>query len=206
MKTRSWCPAHTVAETVSPRLVGSRATIRMDRQHMSVRENTDQSGRMAMNLFMLAFVCLLLLGVGCAPKVVIQSPATSPPQSSIIESSVSDILLSQFRAWQGVRHRVGGTDRHGVDCSGLVQVVFREAFQVDLPRTSREQSLTGQPVHSRDMRPGDLLYFLDKRGDHIGVVVSDRTFMHASASQGVILSSLDGYWWPRLKRVQRVLS
>jgi len=173
---------------------------------MSVRENTEQPGRMAMNLTMLAFACLLFLGVGCAPKVVIQSPTTPPPQSPSIESSVSEILLSQFRAWKGVRHRVGGTDQRGVDCSGLVQVVFRDAFQVDLPRTSRAQSRVGQPVDSRDIRPGDLLYFLDKRGDHIGVVVSDRTFMHASASQGVILSTLDGYWWPRLKRVQRVLS
>lgn len=159
-----------------------------------------------MHLSLLAFACLLFLGAGCAPKVVIQSPATPPPQSASIVPSVSEILLSHFQAWKGVRHRVGGTDRQGVDCSGLVQVVFRDAFQVDLPRTSRAQSRAGQPVDSRDLRPGDLLYFLDKRGDHIGVVVSDRTFMHASASQGVILSTLDGYWWPRLKRVQRVLS
>lgn len=178
----------------------------MGPKRMSVRENSEQSRRMAISLRLLAFACLLLLGVGCAPKVVIQSPEAPPAQDSAFKSSVSDILLSQFRSWQGVRHRVGGTDRQGVDCSGLMQIVFRDAFQVDLPRTSREQSLTGQPVSTRDMRPGDLLYFLDKRGDHIGVVVSDRTFMHASASQGVILSSLDGYWWPRLRRVQRVLS
>lgn len=172
---------------------------------MSVRKNRERPIRPALHL--LAFACLILLGAGCAPKVVIQSPVPSPPpQSAVIEPSVSDILLAQFRAWQGVRHRIGGTDRLGVDCSGLVQVVFRDAFRVDLPRTSREQSLTGQQVDTRDIRPGDLLFFLDKRGDHIGVVVSDRTFMHASRSQGVILSTLDGYWWPRLKRVQRVLS
>lgn len=150
--------------------------------------------------------CLLFLAVGCAPKAVIQSSPSPPPREAAVEPSVSDILLSQFRAWQGVRHRVGGTDQQGVDCSGLVQAVFRDAFRMDLPRTSREQSRAGQPVDVRDMRPGDLLYFLDKRGDHIGVVVADRTFMHASSSQGVILSTLDGYWWPRLKRVQRVLS
>lgn len=186
--------------------MGSREAIRRGRNGMSVRENSQQSGRMTASLRLLALACLLLLGAGCAPKVVIQSPQTTPAQDSAFKSSISDILLSQYRAWQGVRHRVGGADRQGVDCSGLVQVVFRDAFQVDLPRTSREQSRTGQPVAAQDMRPGDLLYFLDKRGDHIGVVVEGRTFMHASASQGVILSSLDGYWWPRLRRVQRVLS
>lgn len=161
---------------------------------------------MAINLHLVLFAGLLFFAVGCAPKVVIQSPSSPPPRDAAFDPSVSEILLSQFQAWKGVRHRVGGTDRRGVDCSGLVQVVFRDAFQVDLPRTSREQSLAGRPVEARDLRPGDLVYFLDKRGDHIGVVVSDRTFMHASASQGVILSTLDGYWWPRLKRVQRVLS
>jgi cell wall-associated NlpC family hydrolase len=114
--------------------------------------------------------------------------------------------MSQFRAWKGVRHRIGGTDRQGVDCSGLVQAIFREAFQVDLPRTSRDQSRMGQRVETGQMRPGDLVYFMDKGGDHIGVLVADRTFLHASSSQGVTLSTLDAYWWPRLRRVQRVLS
>jgi len=77
---------------------------------------------------------------------------------------------------------------------------------VELPRTSRDQSRMGQSIDAREMRPGDLVYFLDKGGDHIGVVVAHRTFLHASASRGVTLSTLDAYWWPRLRRVQRVLS
>jgi cell wall-associated NlpC family hydrolase len=154
----------------------------------------------------LIFVCLLFLGGGCAPKTVIQPVVIPPSQHTVRDASVSEILLSQFEAWKGVRHRIGGTDRQGVDCSGLVQAIFREAFQVKLPRTSREQSRVGQRVEVKEMRPGDLVYFLDKGGDHIGVLVAQRTFLHASASRGVTLSTLDAYWWPRLKRVQRVLS
>jgi len=93
-----------------------------------------------------------------------------------------------------------------VDCSGLMQAVFRDAFRMDLPRTSREQSRLGQKVDAREMRPGDLVYFIDKGGDHIGVIVENGKFLHSSSTQGVILSELDAYWWPRLKRVQRVLS
>jgi len=159
---------------------------------------------------LLLFVCLLFLGVGCASKNV-GAPSQTPPTGDLslhppFEPTVSEILMSRFQDWKGVRHRIGGTDREGVDCSGLIQAVFREAFKVDLPRTSRDQILMGQKVDARDMRPGDLVYFLDKGGDHIGVIVEGRTFMHASASQGVILSTLDSYWWPRLRRVQRVLS
>jgi hypothetical protein len=173
-------------------------------QHMTVRKPRAVLDRMPLNLSLLAF-CLLFLSVGCAPKVVIQSPVTQPRQDAV-SPSVSDILLSQFQSWKGVRHRIGGIDRQGVDCSGLVQTVFREAFRMDLPRTSRDQSQVGQRVDALEMRPGDLVYFTDKGGDHIGVIVTGRTFLHASASLGVTLSTLDAYWWPRLKRVQRVLS
>lgn len=159
---------------------------------------------MAFNLPVLVF--LLFVAAGCASKTVIQTPVAPPPQDAVHASSVSELLLSQYQAWKGVRHRVGGSDRKGVDCSGLVQIVFRDAFRMDLPRTSRDQIRVGRMVDAREMRPGDLVYFMDKGGDHIGVIVADRTFLHASASQGVILSTLDGYWWPRLRRVQRVLS
>lgn len=159
---------------------------------------------MAFNLPVLVF--LLFVAAGCASKTVIQTPVAPPPQDAVHASSVSELLLSQYQAWKGVRHRVGGSDRKGVDCSGLVQIVFRDAFRMDLPRTSRDQIRMGRMVDAREMRPGDLVYFMDKGGDHIGVIVADRTFLHASASQGVILSTLDGYWWPRLRRVQRVLS
>lgn len=159
---------------------------------------------MAFNLPVLVF--LLFIAAGCASKTVIQTPVAPPPQDAVHTPSVSELLLSQYQAWKGVRHRDGGSDRKGVDCSGLVQIVFRDAFRMDLPRTSRDQIRMGRMVDAREMRPGDLVYFMDKGGDHIGVIVADRTFLHASASQGVILSTLDGYWWPRLRRVQRVLS
>jgi len=153
------------------------------------------------------FLTLLLFSTGCAPKVVIQSPVTAPPvELAVPKPTVTDILQAQFQAWKGVPHRLGGSSRQGVDCSGLMQVVFREAFQMELPRTSREQSRLGQKVDAREMRPGDLVYFIDKAGDHIGVVVQNRVFLHTSTTQGVMLSELDAYWWPRLRRVQRVLS
>ena len=150
--------------------------------------------------------CLLLLAAGCASKTVIQSTPTVPSTSPAMPSSVSETLRAQYEVWKGVPHRIGGADRRGVDCSGLVQAVFRDAFRIELPRTSRDQSRLGQSVDVWAMRPGDLVYFIDKGGDHIGVVVDNRTFLHASSTLGVTLSEFDAYWWPRLRRVQRILS
>ena len=150
--------------------------------------------------------CALFLVTGCASKTVIQSvPSVPPAERPVRPPGVTETLLASYEAWKGVPHRIGGTDRRGVDCSGLMQIVFRESFALELPRTSRAQSRLGQSVPPADMRPGDLVYFIDKRGDHIGVVIERGRFLHASSTVGVTVSQFDAYWWPRLKRVQRVL-
>jgi len=119
--------------------------------------------------------------------------------------SIKDIVLAQYEDWQGVRYRSGGTDYRGVDCSGLVQAIYRDAFEVELPRTSREQAKLGEAVNQSDIQPGDLLYFIDRGRNHVGVAVNEHEFLHASRKKGVILSKFDKYWKPRLKRVRRIL-
>lgn len=157
------------------------------------------------SLLGLAAACLLLLGAGCASKTATQPASGAFPPAHSLHSPVTDILLARFAAWEGVPHRTGGQDRSGIDCSGLVQIVFREDFGLELPRTSREQSLSGQGVEASDMRPGDLVYFAEKGGGHVGVVVDAERFLHASATVGVTVSEFDAYWLPRLIRVRRIL-
>jgi cell wall-associated NlpC family hydrolase len=119
--------------------------------------------------------------------------------------SISDIVLTQYADWRGVRYRSGGTDYRGVDCSGLVQAVFKDAFEMDLPRTSGEQAKLGEAVPRDEIQPGDLLYFIDRGRKHVGVAVNENEFLHASRKKGVVLSKFDKYWTPRLKHVRRLL-
>jgi len=119
--------------------------------------------------------------------------------------AIGDIVLAQYEDWRGVRYRMGGTDYRGVDCSGLVQAIFKDAFEMELPRTSAEQANLGEAVPRDEIQPGDLLYFLDRGRKHIGVAVSENEFLHASRKKGVTLSKFDKYWTPRLKRVRRIL-
>ncbi len=118
---------------------------------------------------------------------------------------IRDIVLAQYEDWRGVRYRFGGTDYRGVDCSALVQAIFKDAFEMDLPRTSAEQAKLGEAVSRDEIQPGDLLYFLDRGRNHVGVAVNENEFLHASRKKGVTLSKFDKYWTPRLKRVRRIL-
>lgn len=56
-------------------------------------------------------------------------------------------LVIQGMSYLGIPYRYGGTDREsGVDCSGLVQNLFRSAIGLDLPRTAAAMSRVGEEV------------------------------------------------------------
>ena len=83
----------------------------------------------------------------------------------------------------------GGTTPAGFDCSGLVQHVYREAYGINLPRTSRQQFHAGvfiPPNHSNLMRPGDLVFFSSTGRPeniyHVGIFVGNNRMIHAPSS------------------------
>ena len=137
-----------------------------------------------------------------APAEDALAPAAHPTPSSD--------LRAEARLWIGTPHKMGGRDRAGVDCSGLV-LNLMETRGVRLPRRAEDMRTSGIEVDDRDqVRPGDLLFFETTRGDglrgHVGLALSASEFVHATGSKGVIVSLLDSpYWGPRLLEVRRVL-
>ncbi len=110
-----------------------------------------------------------------------------------------DAVVADARRYLGVPYRWGGTDPStGLDCSGLVQRVFRD-LGVSVPRTVSEQKNVGTPVASMDdARPGDLLVFGDH---HIGIYVGDGKMLHAPKT-GDVVKIADVYETPtRIRRV-----
>ncbi len=107
-------------------------------------------------------------------------------------------LHDQFAEWRGTPHRMGGTDRQGIDCSAFVRHIFANYFGVKLPRASREQSKEGVSVSRQELKPGDLVFFKSgPSGRHVGIYVADGKFLHTSSMIGVTISSMDEKYWSK---------
>ena len=88
-------------------------------------------------------------------------------------------VASGYLGWKYIR---GGNSSRGVDCSALVQRVFR-VMGIDLPRTAREQFQVGYKVAREALEIGDLVFFKRNkatRPTHVGIYLGDGRFIHAS--------------------------
>ncbi|MCE9880310.1 bifunctional murein DD-endopeptidase/murein LD-carboxypeptidase, partial [Hafnia paralvei] len=117
-------------------------------------------------------------------------------------------IMDQYATWKGVRYRLGGDSKRGIDCSAFVQRTFREQFGLDLPRSTSEQQDTGRQIQRTKLRIGDLVLFrAGSTGRHVGIYLGNDQFVHASTSSGVTISSLnDSYWKGRYREARRVLT
>lgn len=113
-------------------------------------------------------------------------------------NEVQNALLAHYSNWAGIRHKLGGTGANGVDCSSFIQTLFQDKFQLQLPRSSREQMTMGERVDLTDLRSGDLLFFrTGPTRRHVGVYVGDNQFMHVSTRAGVEIAKLLSPYWQR---------
>lgn len=77
----------------------------------------------------------------------------------------------------------------GVDCSGLVQQIYRQ-LGINVPRTTYEQAKNGKQVPVSDIRPGDLVFYNDFK--HVGIYVGNGHIVHsANQKLGTITSNLN---------------
>ena len=128
----------------------------------------------------------------------------------LLKQPARDSLVDLARSAVGLRYK-WGAERPGeaFDCSGLVQWLMGQ-FDLDLPRTSREQVKAGIEVakDTSAMLPGDLLFFgRGTRITHVGVYVGDGKYVAAAnRRKGVGESALPTgrlatTWWKTVRRL-----
>jgi cell wall-associated NlpC family hydrolase len=109
-------------------------------------------------------------------------------------------LFDYLRTWVGrTPYRWAGTTRHGADCSGFVQTLYRELYGVALERVAGPQLTQCHRVTRNELREGDLVFF-SWNGSyifHVGMYLRNGLFVHAASHYGVMISRLDEPYWQR---------
>ncbi|WP_159866058.1 MULTISPECIES: bifunctional murein DD-endopeptidase/murein LD-carboxypeptidase [unclassified Raoultella] len=147
------------------------------------------------------------LGVGSGDLSSLQA-SQDEFETMVSNLDVKSRLMDQYASWKGVRYRLGGSTRKGIDCSAFVQRTFREQFGLELPRSTSEQRDSGKSISRSQLRTGDLVLFrAGSTGRHVGIYIGNNQFVHASTSSGVTISSMnEPYWKKRYNEARRVLS
>ena len=113
-------------------------------------------------------------------------------------------LYNEGARWLGVPHRLGGSTKRGVDCSGFVAIVYREVYGKQLSRSSADMLKHDcRKVSRAKLKEGDLVFFKTTRGGkksvptHVGIYLKNGRFIHTSTSSGVVVSSLSEPYYTR---------
>jgi len=116
-------------------------------------------------------------------------------------------IVSTAARYLGVPYVWGGVTPEGFDCSGFVQFVY--AMQgISLPRTADMQYEIGAMIASRQLQPGDIVYFSTYAPgpSHNGIYIGGGRFISATSSRGIVIDRLDSsYWGARYFGAQRIV-
>jgi lipoprotein Spr len=143
-----------------------------------------------------------------------KTASTNPTYKKENKNSIAQKLINSATQNIGTPYKAGGKTKAGFDCSGLIYTIF-ESNQITMPRTSIQQSKTGQILNPKKetIKKGDLLFFKTNGSsqiNHVGIVIETKEdeilFIHSSTSKGVMISSTkEPYFKKSLVQINRVL-
>lgn len=110
-------------------------------------------------------------------------------------------LYLEAASWVGVPYRAGGDSKRGTDCSGLAHQLYKKVYRTSLPRNTEGLKKKSRKITKRNLREGDLVFFTSNRSPrkvaHVGIYLKNGKFIHASTSNGVIVSNLNEKYYLR---------
>lgn len=135
-------------------------------------------------LVTLAAAAMLAACSGPAPRPpAATSTISQPPLASERGREVALYALGLL----DTGYRFGGKNPEaGLDCSGMVAYIYRQAAGVPVRGSAADIARDGRPVAREQLRPGDLVFFNTRNApfSHVGIYIGDERFVHAPSSNG----------------------
>ncbi len=111
-------------------------------------------------------------------------------------------IVKEAYGWLGTPYGYGKAEK-GVacDCSGMVMSVYEKVTGIKLPRNSAKQMEFCKSIKRKEVKTGDLCFFATGKDpnkvSHVGIMVDDNNFIHASTSKGVVVSDITQPYYVR---------
>jgi len=159
------------------------------------------------------FLLPLLFIIACSSKKNL--PKQSGKISSKVVKKYADImdvspkklnnnqLYGFIDDWEGTKYKMGGLSKSGIDCSGLVYLLYRDVYQKEIPRNTSKQVEIIKRKYESQLKEGDLVFFDydGKAFSHVGVFLQNGYYVHASTRKGVMIQKLkDTYTYKYFSR------
>ena len=109
-------------------------------------------------------------------------------------------IIAAAESYLGTPYRYAGSDRRGMDCSGLVYTSFREGINFTIPRSTEGLYAWAEKIERSALQPGDLVFFATYGSgvSHVGIFAGEDWFIHSASegsNTGVIYSQLSQTYW-----------
>lgn len=118
-------------------------------------------------------------------------------------------LLDYFNSLVGINYKIDGRDLDsGVDCYGLVYVVYTEVFNIEMPllNTGYHKSINQVASIKRDewvavTEPmvGDVILFRNGGERHVGLWLGNNKMIHSSNNTNVCIENYERARWKNKK-------
>ncbi|RZJ82367.1 MAG: hydrolase [Flavobacterium sp.] len=142
------------------------------------------------SIFLMFMIALSSCG---SKKYTVKSDTKASKAADAMANLKSKDLYRFITDWTGVKYRLGGLDKKGIDCSGFALLLQKDIYGNNLPRRSRDQADAVKKINLNNLKEGDLIFFAFGGGvvDHVGVYLNNNFFVHASTTRGVVVDDLN---------------
>lgn len=110
-------------------------------------------------------------------------------------------LFRELASWSDTPYKSAGVDKDGADCSGFVVTVFKNVYDVKLPRKTVDIYGKVNTISKDDAQAGDLVFFntdgkTDETPNYMGIYLKDNRFVIMS-SKGFKAESLESSYYKK---------